>query len=133
MKKLLLIVAAFLPALTASAYDYPYLLFTCADGTQKALNVDRLTLDIVDGKLVLANSLETHQIPLAELARMNFVSDLQGVDRLESDASEQAVEVFTLSGVSLGSFADSEAARRALGSGIYIVKQGPRVAKLAVR
>ncbi|MGM9853352.1 MAG: hypothetical protein ACI30N_05230 [Muribaculaceae bacterium] len=132
MKKFLLAVIALVAMSTASAYDFPYLKFTHADGRELVIGTDGLTIAPVDGKLVATNGSETLTLTPAELTKMAFAAT-NGVGDITAEAAEGPVQVYSLSGCVLKSYTGIEEARADLAPGLYIVKQAGKVVKLAVR
>lgn len=130
MKKKLLLPCLLAIAGIASAYDYPYLTIVTADGQSKSLAAEGLTLNVADGRLTAANTDGTVAFTLTDLAKMYFSTADAGV-QLVIDETEE-VDVYNLYGVRLGRYTALSAARRALASGIYIVKSGSRTQKIIV-
>lgn len=75
----------------ADEYEYPYLVFTLADGTKTTVAAEQLELTVSDGKLVAANASVTKTLDLEALASMTFSKenvgdDADGINLLPTDA-----------------------------------------------
>lgn len=132
--KVVAIIAALLATVSAYADDYGYFIFQKADGTLVSLASESLSMTFSDGKLVATNGTESCTLPLSELSKMFFSSaDATGIDSAKATDGDNSLEVFSLQGVSLGSFVTLDAARKSLPSGVYIVKTNVRTFKIAVK
>lgn len=135
MKKTLLIIAAAAVVETAQAYDYPYLTLQKSDGTEQSVAVEQLKLTFSDGQMVLSNSDGTTTISLSDLSKMYFsTSATAGISTQISEVSDDSpVEVYTLSGMGLGSFESVAEAKKQLKAGIYVMKSKTRTLKITVK
>lgn len=135
MKKTLLIIAAAAVVETAQAYDYPYLTLQKSDGTEQSVAVEQLKLTFSDGQLVLSNSDGTTTISLSDLSKMYFsTSATAGISTQITEATDDSpVEVYTLSGMSIGSFESVAEAKKQLKAGIYVMKSKTRTLKITVK
>ena len=120
-----------LGAMTAQAYDYPYLTFQMTDGTVQSVAVDDLTIAFSDGQLVATNADGSQTFTLTELSKMYFSTTSTAIE--DVTASEAAVEVYTVQGVSKGTFDSMQTAKASLGKGIYIIKCDGSTFKIAVK
>lgn len=121
-------------ALSAWAADYDYLVFRSSDGTETALSVSQLKITFADGQLVAVNSETNQTFNLTSLSKMYFSQAVPtGVERQQLVDDDAAVEVFALSGVSMGRFERLDEARQRLQSGVYVVKQNGKTFKIAVK
>lgn len=129
---LLTILLAALPWLAAMADDgYGYLTFEAANGQQQSLSVTNLSMTISGGKLVCTDGSATTELSLESLAKMFFSAEPTGIVATEA-TKDQTVQVYTLSGISVGCFASIDKARRQLRHGVYIIKKGEKTLKFAV-
>lgn len=131
MRKKLLVLALLAGTLSAQADEYPYLIFETADGGRTPVEVESLTIQIVDGNLVAGGK----TFSLASLSRMFFAltpDATSGIEDLRA-TEDGAVEVYSLNGVSLGSYENVSAAKQSLQRGIYVVKNGSGTFKVAVK
>ncbi len=135
MKKHSLFLLAMIWVTTAFAdsYTYPYLTFETSDGSKQSVSVESLVLTVSDNQLVATNSSGTVNFSLSELSLMSFTSSPATYISDTESAEESAVEVFALSGLSLGRFANLQAARATLQNGIYIIKSKNVTQKIAVK
>lgn len=120
-------------SLQAQAYEYPYLVFQNTEGSTIVMAVESLTITISDGKLIATNTDGTQNILLTDLSKMFFTqtADLSGISNAETE--NEAVEVFTTGGLSLGKFQDINTAKTSLKPGIYIMKGKSKTTKIAVK
>lgn len=128
------LIVACLPLLAAHAESYPYLTFQKADGSLQSIGVEALEMTFQDGKLVYSNSTGTGTLKLADLAAMYFSStDATAITSPTADSGDGKVEVFSLQGVSYGTFANLQAMKESVPTGTYIVKTNGKTQKIAVR
>jgi len=95
------------------------------------VEVESLTIQIVDGNLVAGGK----TFSLASLSRMFFAltpDATSGIEDLRA-TEDGAVEVYSLNGVSLGSYENVSAAKQSLQRGIYVMKGGSGTFKVAVK
>ena len=134
MKKVMFLIVACLSLLAAHAESYPYLTFQKADGSLQSVGVEALEMTFQDGKLVYSNSTGTGTLKLADLAAMYFSStDATAITSPTADSGDGKVEVFSLQGVSYGTFANLQAMKESVPTGMYIVKTNGKTQKIAVR
>lgn len=134
MKKLMMTLLTVMLAVGAQAYDYPYLTFENADGSQSSVSVESLTLTVSGNQIVAVGADGTHTFPLASLGKMFFskeAAQTTGITTVNDAASP--VEVFSVAGVSLGTFQSAGEAQSQLKPGVYVVKQGKRTLKTVVK
>ncbi|MBQ7210674.1 MAG: hypothetical protein IJS05_07270 [Paludibacteraceae bacterium] len=134
MKKISLFVVMVVCALVARATDYPYLVFTNTAGTTTLLSVSNMTLNAIGTTLDVSNADGTTSFTLTDLANMQFSKDGSTVTALENvlDA-DKAVEVFSLSGMRLGSYENLMKAVTTLKSGVYVISDGKYSQKVVVK
>ncbi len=135
MKKLMIMLMAVFATVAAQAYDYPYLTFENADGTQSSVSVESLTLTVSDGQIVAVGADGTQTYPLASLSKMFFSKEAAQPTGIASinTVADSPVEVFSVAGVSLGTFQSASEAQCRLKPGVYVVKQGKLTIKTVVR
>lgn len=134
-KKVMFLIVACLPLMTAHAESYPYLTFQKADGSLLSVGVESLEMTFQDGNLVYTNSAGTGTLTLADLSAMYFSSTdaTTAITSLTADSSDGKVEVFSLQGVSYGTFANLQAMKESVPTGMYIVKTNGKTQKIAVK
>ena len=135
MKKALITLVVMMAVVTAvHADDYPYLAFQTADGMVKAVSVTSLTLTFSNGQLVATNGDGAYSFALTDLNKMFFTNEPTAVPSpLHQEGLGEAVEVFSLTGVSLGVFPSVSAARQQLAGGIYVVKTDSEIRKMLIQ
>jgi hypothetical protein len=133
MRKLLLtLVAISGMAIPAFSYDLPYLAFRDASGNITTIDAQDLELTFADGVITATNGSETLTLTAAEIEAMYFTSTPSAVASVAVD-TEGSLEVYTTAGISLGKFSSLEAARKAVGEGIFVVKQNEKTFKIAIK
>lgn len=133
MKKCSLILMAVVCSLMAEAADYPYLVFTNTSGTHTSLSVAAMTLSVNGSELTVTNAAGTQVFTLTDLASMQFSKD-GNVTAIEHILNGDApVEVYSVTGVGLGTFSSMQEAASDLPSGAYVVKQGGESQTVLVR
>jgi len=121
------------------ADDYPYLMFQTADGNTIAVTASELTITFADGKLIATNAEGTQTLTLTDLSKMYFstTGDANAIEDVKADGptdmSQEPVEVFTLTGISIGKYDTLQQAKSSLSQGIYVVKSASRTLKIAVK
>lgn len=138
MKKKLMLIAAMgmlaLAASAASSVSYPYFTFQTADGTVTSVDALSLTMTVTDGKLMVSNGNENYEFPVTELSKMYFSTEKTGgVDDVLSQDVDAPKEVYSVSGVHVGTYTDEATLTSSLQPGMYIVKSNGKIQKIAVR
>lgn len=133
-KKLFILSLACLPFTVAKADTYPYLSFETQDGTIRSVSVNSLTMTFANGKLLANNGTDSYEIDAASLSRMYFSADnLTAITDVKAGNSLGKLDVYTLSGVQIGSFNSTDALRNSVSAGVYIVKSNGKTLKVAVK
>ena len=113
-------------------YTYPYLTFESSDGEVLSGEVEGLTLTLDDATLTATDSEGAAYIfALSSLSKMYFTDEATGIQPLAS-TSQEAVEAITLSGITVGTFANAAAARKALPRGTYVLKSKSATFKISL-
>lgn len=134
MKRSLFILVTVICAVMVQAADYPCLVFTNTGGTTTVLGVTNMTLAVSGSNLSVTNADGTTTFVLTELANMQFSVDGTTVSAIDHvlDAG-QPVSVFSLTGVSLGTFNSLTEGAKALPVGAYVIKQGTNTQTIVVK
>lgn len=134
MKKILVLVVAVVCAGIAQAADYPYLVFTNTGGTTTVLGVTNMTLAVSGSNLSVTNADGTNTFVLTDLTNMQFSVDGSTVSAIDHvlDAG-QPVSVFSLTGISLGTFNSLTEGAKALSTGAYVIKQGTNTQTIVIK
>lgn len=132
MKKtfITLALAAFSVAVS-SADNYDVLTFENSDGTQTSMSVSNLKIKVADGNLVVTNASTSATLPLASLSKMFFALST-GIN-IAADSAGLPVTIYTMEGIKLGTYSNTEAAKAALAKGMYVVKTADKTYKTTVR
>ncbi|MCR4994680.1 MAG: T9SS type A sorting domain-containing protein [Bacteroidales bacterium] len=127
MRKAILTILTAASALTAQAYDYPYLAFQTSDGTTTTVSVESLKLTISDGQLVATNGDGSTTFTLTELSQMYFTAEatdaIKEVDSKTLDDAE--ISIYDLQ----GRLVPASQLKR----GIYVVKTSTGTRKISVK
>ena len=123
MKKLFLLLALGF-AMMAHASTYNYLVFTNQAGTTTAFKVNNLTLKVSGSDLQVTNNEGTVTLVLTDLASMQFSVD-KTITSVENVLDANApVEVYSLTGASLGTYGSMVEAAKSLNAGSYVISNG---------
>ncbi len=126
-----LLLTAFISS--ASAYDYPYLVFQNSDFTETAVSVESLTLIISGSQIIATNNDGSQSFTLSDLNKMEFSTTTTEVSDADAEESDPHVEIYNLTGIHLGGFDNIDSATASLQRGIYIVKGVSETYKIAVK
>ncbi|MBR1516259.1 MAG: hypothetical protein IJ621_05885 [Paludibacteraceae bacterium] len=133
MKKIFTFLMALGGALLLDAADYPYLVFTNTSGTNVVLSVENLTFNVSGSTLQVSNAEGTTTFTLTDLASMQFSMD-GSTDGLEDVLNaDLPVSVYSLTGVSLGTFDNLQQAVEGLDVGSYVISDGKNAQTIVVQ
>ena len=132
MKNLFLLLALGF-ATMAHAGTYNYLVFTNQSGTTTSFAVSNLTLQVNGSDLQVTNDEGTVSMVLTELASMEFSADktatgIEGV--LNADT---LVQVYSVTGASLGTYSSMVEAAKSLQAGTYVISNGDQSQTIVVK
>lgn len=134
MKRILLIIAVLLATLSVQARVYPYLSFQKSDGTVRSVGVESLQMTFENGMLHVTTGPETLDIEVKDLSRMFFSeTSVTGMEKLASSVDNGPVEVYTVSGLHVGRYADMQHFRLSSAKGVYVVKENGTTVKTVVK
>jgi len=136
MKKTVFILSAIALSQALSvhaAWEYPLLRFYKDDGSVEHLASESLKLTFTDGFVTVSNNETSVTFTSGELKAMRFVRSTAGAAEITGTPVAGSVEVFSTTGLSVGSFDSIEHALSSLTPGIYIVKQGDNIYKIATK
>lgn len=111
-------------SLLAQANTYNYLVFTNTVGTKTAFSVEGLTLNVDGSDLQVTNADGTVDLILTDLASMQFSNDNITTGWEEVLNADASVQVFSISGSSLGSYSSLMEATHILSPGTYVISNG---------
>ena len=132
MKNLFLLLALGF-AMMAHASTYNYLVFTNQAGTTTAFAVSNLTITVSGTDLQVKNDEGTVSLILTELASMQFSVD-EDVTTLENILYADApVQVYSVTGASLGTYNSMLDAAKSLQIGTYIISNGNILQTIVVK
>lgn len=131
MKKVLILLLV-LCATFAQASTYKYLVFTNTAGTTTAFGVNNLTLTIDGGQLQVTSADGSVNIALTDLKSMQFSAD--GTTALEKVIDADApVQVYSISGASLGTYESMLEAAKSLHAGSYVISNGNQSQTIVIK
>lgn len=132
MKKVFLLLAV-CTAMMAHASTYNFLVFTNTEGTNTAFSVKDLTLKVEGSDLLITNAEGTVSMLLTAMKSMQFSEDgtVSAVENiLNADAP---VQVFSVSGTSLGVYGSLMEAAQTLNAGAYVISNGSVTQTIVVK
>jgi len=122
MKRTALMIFSALMAMNLFAEEYTYLIIEDASGNKTDLAVaSGITLTPGSTYLKTVNGSTTGQLTLTDLTKMYF-GTATGISQV-SLSETSAVEVFSASGISMGTFPSVADAKSRLKGGVYLIKQ----------
>lgn len=111
-------------AMMAYASTYNYLVFTNQNGTTTAFSVNNLTLKVNGNELSVTNNDGTVNVVLTNLVSMQFSKD-KTITSLENVINaDERVQVYSVTGASLGTYNSMVEAAKKLSAGTYILSNG---------
>lgn len=133
MRKILLMAGIALCAILVQAETYSYLVFTNTAGTTTAFSVPNLTLTVEGSNLRVKNDEGTVNLVLADLAAMQFsaTGTLTAVENVL--LGDEPVQIFSVSGVRIGSFGSLLEAAQQLSADAYVISNGKNSQTIVVR
>ena len=120
-------------AMFAHASTYNFLVFTNAEGTKTAFGVKNLTLNVVGDTLQVTNADGTVNLILAGLASMQFSNENIATDLEDVLNADAPMQVFSLSGTSLGVYGSLMEAAQTLKAGAYVISNGSVTQTIVVK
>ena len=132
MKKIFLLLSVCC-AIFAHASTYNFLVFTNAEGTKTAFGVKNLTLKVEGSDLLITNAEGTVNLILAGLASMQFSNENIATDLENVLNADEPVQVFSLSGTSLGVYGSLMEAVQTLNAGAYVISNGSVTQTIVVK
>ena len=132
MKKVFLLLAV-CTAMMAHASTYNYLVFTNTEGTNTIFNVKNLTLNVEGSDLLITNAEGTVSMLLTAMKSMQFSEDgtVSAVENILN--ADTPVQVFSLSGTSLGVYGSLMEAAQTLNAGAYVISNGSVTQTIVVK
>ena len=132
MKKVFLLLAV-CTAMMAHASTYNFLVFTNAEGTKTAFGVKNLTLKVEGSDLLITNAEGTVSMLLTAMKSMQFSEDgtVSAVENILN--ADTPVQVFSVSGTSLGVYGSLMEAAQTLKAGAYVISNGSVTQTIVVK
>ena len=132
MKKVFLLLAV-CTAMMAHASTYNYLVFTNTEGTNTAFSVKDLTLKVDGSELLITNAEGTVSMLLTAMKSMQFSEDgtVSAVENILN--ADTPVQVFSVSGTSLGVYGSLMEAAQTLNAGAYVISNGSVTQTIVVK
>ena len=132
MKKVFLLLAVCC-AIFAHASTYNFLVFTSTEGSKTAFGVKNLTLKVEGSDLLITNADGTVNLILAGLASMQFSNENIATDLENVLNADAPMQVFSLSGTSLGVYGSLMEAAQTLNAGAYVISNGSVTQTIVVK
>ena len=132
MKKVFLLLAVCC-AIFAHASTYNFLVFTSTEGTKTAFGVKNLTLKVEGSDLLITNAEGRVNLILAGLASMQFSNENIATDLEDVLNADAPMQVFSLSGTSLGVYGSLMEAAQTLNAGAYVISNGSVTQTIVVK
>lgn len=132
MKKVFLLLAV-CTTMMAHASTYNYLVFTNTEGTNTIFNVKNLTLNVEGSDLLITNAEGTVSMLLTAMKSMQFSEDgtVSAVENILN--ADTPVQVFSVSGTSLGVYGSLMEAAQTLNAGAYVISNGSVTQTIVVK
>ena len=132
MKKIFLLLSVCC-AIFAHASTYNFLVFTNAEGTKTAFSVKDLTLKVEGSDLLITNAEGTVSMLLTAMKSMQFSEDgtVSAVENILN--ADTPVQVFSVSGTSLGVYGSLIEAAQTLKAGAYVISNGSVTQTIVVK
>ena len=132
MKKVFLLLAV-CTTMMAHASTYNYLVFTNTEGTNTIFNVKNLTLNVEGSDLLITNAEGTVSMLLTAMKSMQFSEDgtVSAVENILN--ADTPVQVFSVSGTSLGVYSSLMEAAQTLNAGAYVISNGSVTQTIVVK
>ncbi len=132
MKKVFLLLAV-CTAMMAHASTYNFLVFTNTEGTNTAFSVKDLTLKVEGSDLLITNAEGTVSMLLTAMKSMQFSEDgtVSAVENILN--ADTPVQVFSVSGTSLGVYGSLMEAAQTLNAGAYVISNGSVTQTIVVK
>mgnify|MGYP003562323829 FL=1 len=132
MKKVFLLLAV-CTTMMAYASTYNFLVFTNTEGTKTAFSVKDLTLKVEGSDLLITNAEGTVSMLLTAMKSMQFSEDgtVSAVENILN--ADTPVQVFSVSGTSLGVYSSLMEAAQTLNAGAYVISNGSVTQTIVVK
>ena len=132
MKKVFLLLAV-CTTMMAHASTYNFLVFTNTEGTKTAFSVKDLTLKVEGSDLLITNAEGTVSMLLTAMKSMQFSEDgtVSAVENILN--ADTPVQVFSVSGTSLGVYSSLMEAAQTLNAGAYVISNGSVTQTIVVK
>ena len=132
MKKVFLLLAV-CTAMMAHASTYNFLVFTNTEGTKSAFSVKDLTLKVEGSDLLITNAEGTVSMLLTAMKSMQFSEDgtVSAVENILN--ADTPLQVFSVSGTSLGVYSSLMEAAQTLNAGAYVISDGSVTQTIVVK
>ena len=122
MRKILVIVTILFCGMAMQAENFAYLVFTNTSGAATVLSAAGLTMNVNGNSLEVTSGTTHTTFTLTELREMQFSNDPTAIDNMLD--ADQPVQVFTPTGVRIGTFESLLKAAGSLDKGVYVITNG---------
>lgn len=98
------------------------------DNSIHTIDAANLKMTIADGNLIVGDK----SFVLTDLVKMYFSGEVTAMSEIETSIVDGKIDIYTTSGIHVGSFNNIKDARAALSKGIYIISNGVKSFKTAI-
>ena len=109
-------------SITMYAENFAYLVFTNTSGSATVLSAAGLTMNVDGNSLQVTSGTEHVSFTLTELKEMQFSNSTTAIDNVLD--ADQPVQVFTPTGIQIGTFKSLLDAAGSLDKGVYVITNG---------
>lgn len=121
MKKFALALGGMLLPMLAMA-EYNSMQFESSDGGNHYIDISGLEISFADHTLTASNAETTLTLPLNQVVSMQFSNSPGSEVKIVEMGNTDAIEVYSASGISLGSYKSLTEVRNDVPSGIFVVR-----------
>lgn len=114
----------------SAASGYRWMTFTLADNSQLTVAADNLHIDYSGSHLKLTSPTVNETLPASSIKSMRFTDTSSNAVEIPSVKAAESVTLYSPNGVKAGEFKNCDAARAALPSGVYIIRQESKTIKI---
>lgn len=117
-------------SMSAASGGYRWMTFTLTDNSQLTVSADNLHIAYSDSQLRLTSATVNETLPLSTVKSMKFTDPVSEIEEMPAALTAENVTLYKPNGVKAGEFKSCDAARKALPSGVYIMKHDSKTIKI---
>lgn len=111
----------------------PQFVFVTGQGEHHVMESTGLVITFEEGTLVATNSSQTLTLPVSTLASMGYTDEEPKQDSINEIFAGEGCTYYSTDGVEQGKFASTDAARKALKPGVYVIKSNGASLKIMLK